>query len=304
MRRLIALASLVTGCISLGDPGAVDRRVHGETATGRFVDETAYEVMLTAALDEAAGRYEQAEGRYLLLTRLDGGSADAWSRLGLARCRRGVGRAHVDAAFDEAARVEPEFAPAWERRARCQLSRGEVDAASRSAARAFAAEPTSLDVSSLLIELARRRGDEAEATRLTRGLRVMAPGAVRGGPRAPDGLREVDVALLRGRYDEARAASRAAGLTPPGLALRAAALGRLSFARELAALSPGSADARVAAYAADGAAELVASVDGASPLALALLRDTLSRRGLAEAALLVPRVVSDDPLVRALEGAR
>lgn len=305
MRALIALSLLASGCAALGEPSSVDRRVHGATSPGRFVDEGAYEVALTAAIDDAEGRVERAEGRWALLTRLDPGSADAWSRLASARCRRGVARAHVDAAFERAFGAEPDYAPAWERRARCQLSRGEIAEASESASRAFALEPTSRDVTRLLIELAARRGDEREVARLTLGARALMPGALVSPRPVDDGVRGVDSALLRARYEDARAAARAAGMAAPTLALRAAALGRLAFARELAALAPDSPDARVAAYAADPAATAAPpSLDGASALALALLRHTLSRRGLGDAAAALPRASSDDPLVRALDGAR
>ncbi|MCC6646516.1 MAG: hypothetical protein IT374_13205 [Polyangiaceae bacterium] len=301
MRRLIALSLLASGCASIGDPGVVDRRVLGRTTPGRFIGETAYEVSLTAALDDEAGRLEAAEGRYLLLTRLDGQSADAWSRLGSARCRRGVAQAAVDDAFDHAARVEPRYAPAWVRRGRCALSRGDLVAAARSAARAFAAEPTSPDVSELSIEVARRRGDGAEADRLARGLRALSPSVARRDVRRRAGLPEVDTALLRGRDDDARAAAIQAHLSLTALAVRAAALGRLAVARELAALTPDAPDARIVAYAVDEAAAPTTSIDGASPLALALLRDTLRRRGLGDAAALLPAPTSDDALVRALE---
>ncbi len=302
MRGLIAASLLLLpSCASLGDPTVVDRRVRGETSPGRFVDEIAYEVALTAALDDAAGRLEQAEGRYALLTRLDPASADAWSRLAATRCRRGVGRAHVDDAFARARRAEPNFSPMWARLARCQLSRGELQAANDSASRAFALEPTSPAASELLIELAKRRGDADEVTRLTLGARALGLAASPRRAETPD-RRRVDGALLRGRYDDARAAARAAGLDTSTLALRAAALGRLTFARELAALTPESVDARVALYAADPTGPgMPASLEGASALALALLRQTFARRGLGDAAAALPRPPSDDPLIRALE---
>ena len=264
-------------------------------------------------------------------------------------------------AFARAAEIDPAYEEAWTERARCHLNRGELDDAARAARGAvsldpdreepaillalvlerqghleearhwldglIARDPSSIEAHEAMAAFAARTGDEgrrnasAEALALLRPPRSGAGIARRGDAVSLSGI---DAAIGRRDFDRARRLALAARLSSGALALRAAAVGSVSFARIEAELvlaaDPADVDARVAATviadltrddAAFARALSGVPANGApiSPLAAVLMAELLDRRIGSEARRawlngVGPLANSDDPLVSAVANRR
>ncbi|HEY3593213.1 MAG TPA: tetratricopeptide repeat protein [Polyangiaceae bacterium] len=251
-------------------------------------------------------------------------------------------------AFARAAEIDESYEELWTERARCHLQRGELGAAESDAARGVSADPDRVEPVLTLVMVLEREKRFDDAKRWLSGLIVRQPPSLDAAEAAyafavrtqdvplRDAARralaatrpersvpspaDVDAALLRNEFDVARRLAMAARLSSGSLALRAAALGRASFARSEADLvlgaDPSDTDARVAAIAAadlsrDGAA-LARAVSGLpdaplplSPLAALVLSEVLRRRIGDDAARPMREMAgaaekSDDALVRAV----
>jgi tetratricopeptide (TPR) repeat protein len=260
-------------------------------------------------------------------------------------------------AFARAERIDPTYEETWTERARCHLNRGELDDAARAARAAVSLDPDRRETAILLALVLERQGHLEEARRWLNGLiardassieahEAMAAFAVRTGdegrrlgseealallrpPLSGAGvlrrgeavsLSGIDAAIGRGDFDRARRLALAARLSSGALALRAAALGSVSFARIEAELvlaaDPADGDARVAATVAADLARDDAAFSRAlsgvpandaplSPLATLLMAELLSRRVGADARRawlhgVGPLANSNDPLVSAV----
>lgn len=319
----VAAAGLGAGCGVLGDD-TVTRRVHGHTHVGHFVSEDAYLAYAEGAIAEARGEHDRALAAYQRAADEDPRSADPWTRIAAVRCARGDATDATEAAFARAMSRDATYAPAFAERARCRLSRGDAERALGDAETAVRLDPSDPTTTLGLAACLRALGRDGEAARWLRGLRAHAPGEPRaqaelsaltasaGAPeRRP--LSDVDAALAASDLSRARRAA-AGKLSSAELALRAAALGAMSLAREQALLvlgaEPTSADARVALLVAGDALADASAVERAlsavpertappSALAALLLREVLSRRageGAAEA-IAIPNADERDPLV-------
>jgi tetratricopeptide (TPR) repeat protein len=325
---------------------------------GRFITDDAYAAYLRGALLEAQGKRQAALSAYIEGARQDPDSPELLTRIGVLRCvGEGAGEAKnaPGAAFDRAASVDPAYEEAWTERARCHLKRGELEDAEQAARVAVSLDPDRIEPAVLLSLVLERRNHIDEAARWLDGLVIRDPASIeaaeamlafasrtndvarkasaeralaslgaRAGRRSSadkvgTSLADVDSALSRGAFDEARRLALAARLSSGALGLRAAAIGAATFAKEQAELvlaaDPADVDARVAAAVAadllrDDEALARTLVDASSargalsPLAGVLMAELLDRRIGASAkkawldALRVPLTEIPDPLVR------
>jgi tetratricopeptide (TPR) repeat protein len=351
---LVFAASLATGCAS---STKVTRSVGGRLVRGRFVTDDAYAAYLRGALLEAQGHREAALVAYTEGVRHDPESPELLTRIGALVCdRTDAARASAKpgAAFDQAAAIDPAYEEAWTERARCHLKRGQLADAEHAARTAVSLDPDRVETVLLLALVLERQEHIDEAGHWLRGLTVRNPasieaqeamlafaerthdeaskagaeraltdlGARANGRTAASGraaVADVDAAIARGAFDEARRLALSARLSSGGLALRAAAVGAVPFAQRQAELvlaaNPGDTDARVAAAI---AADLMRDDDAlaralstpptppspVSPLAGLLMAELLDRRVGADAknawigALGSPASESHDALMR------
>jgi len=241
----------------------------------------------------------------------------------------GEASAKPAAAFDRAAAIDPDYEEVWTERARCHLKRGQLAAAEHAARIAVSLDPSRVECALLLSLVLERQERIEEAARWLQGLVVRNPTSVEAqeamaafAERTRDDVRrdaaeralaelgartnrktlaskarpsvaDVDAAIARGAFDEARRLALRARVSSGALALRAAAVGAASFARTQAELvlaaDPDDADARVAAAVAadllrdDDALErattaVPSSRAPVSPLAGLLMAELLDRR--------------------------
>jgi hypothetical protein len=190
---------------------------------------------------------------------------------------------------------------------------GRADDAKRWLTGLVARVPESREAQDAALGFATRTGNAALRESSRRALELL--GSVTPAARA-----DVDAALLRGELDRARSMAATLRLSSGALALRAAALGNVRFARAesdlVLAADPSDSDARVAsivaadlAHDAPALARALTDLPGAStpvsPLGALLLSEVLRRRigdGAARAmrAFAGAAETSDDPLVRAV----
>jgi tetratricopeptide (TPR) repeat protein len=334
--------------------------VGGHRVQGRFVADEAYAAYLKGVVLETQGRLEAAMAAYGEAIDHDPESAELWTRLGVLRCsealRSGGKSAGPWDAFRRASEIDPTYEETWTEKARCHLKRGELGDAASAARVAVSLDPDRADPAILLALVLERQGHEEESRRWLDGLVAREPWslaaheamvafatrtrddvrrqaseealAVLRPPRA-DGkaprrdsasLADIDAAIERGDFDRARRLALGARISSGALALRAAALGSIPFARAQAdlvlAADPGDGDARVAAtVAADLARDDVALERAVSamprvgaplsPLATLLMAELLARRIGPDAQrawmdAAGPLAKSDDPLVAAV----
>jgi tetratricopeptide (TPR) repeat protein len=232
-------------------------------------------------------------------------------------------------AFTRAAEIDPQYEETWTERARCHLRRGQLDQAVSAARVATSLDPDRLEPPLLLAQILERQGRIVEARQWLdglvvreptsaeaheamagfaarthddprreaslRALSVLRPPRVDDKPfqRARPTLAEIDAALSNGEFERAQSLALSARVSSGALALRAAALGIVGFARTHAELvltaDPSDSDARVAAaVAADLARDdtaLSTTVSSLpefstplSPLATLLMAELLERR--------------------------
>jgi len=263
-------------------------------------------------------------------------------------------------AFTRAAEIDPEYEETWTERARCHLRHGQLEQAARAARIATSLDPNRVEPPLVLAQILERQGRLVEARQWLDGLVVREPTSSeaheamagfagrthddarreaseralfnlrpsRDGEkpfkRTRPSLSEIDSALGDRDFVRAENLALSARVSSGALALRAAALGVVAFARAHAALvlnaDPSDSDARVAAaVAADLAhddealsttlSSVPASSTPLSPLATLLMAELLDRRlgsgvkqtWLARAGLPPP---TGDPLVAVVAARR
>ncbi len=359
VRVFITLLStlLASGCASYG---SVTRMAGGHRIEGRFVADEAYAAYLRGVVFETEGQLDAAISAYTEATRHDPDSADLWTRIGALRCAmpgRPEDRS-TDPwdAFRRALKLDPQYEETWTERARCFLRRGHLENAAEAARVAVSLDPERAEAAILLSLILERRGNVDEAKRWLDGLIAREPTSVeaheamvafaartqdreraeaseqalaelrpardqrRPLKRSRPSLSDVDAALTHGDLARARSLAVAGRLSSGALAVRAAAMGRVSFAQAQAELvlgaDPTDGDARVAAaVAADLArdeAALFRALSGLpkspsqlSALATLLMGELLGRRigPVAQTAWMRaagPVAIADDPLLSAV----
>lgn len=278
----------------------VVRVYDGKPVTGRFIEYDAYAAYgrgLEAKHDRnfrVAARWFEEAAKY------DPSSAEIQTHLGEALCALG-GLQRAAEAFAAAEKIDPTYAPLFRTWAKCALEAdGYEYEANLYAWRAFRLDPDDEQTVVIYASALRKQTNYDEAARLLDSFLLRHANAVdawrerhslavqqkdrgmiakstetlmRLAPRlqpqlsAVDSsfgpLAQVDAAIRQGNIDEARRAARHAHLPPAELAIRAAAMGASTLAREQAELvlgaDPSSASARVAlASASDALADATA----------------------------------------------
>ncbi len=134
-----AAALALAGCAATP---AVDRMYGGRVVAGRYVGPEAYAAFLRGAIAEAAGDAGAALVAYEEAARLDREGPEVWARIAAVRCAADPRDARADDAFARAFAADATYAPAWEAKARCALSRGDERGAAAAARRAAELDPT------------------------------------------------------------------------------------------------------------------------------------------------------------------
>jgi Tfp pilus assembly protein PilF len=335
----------------------VEGRFVGDQAYGAYLKGVVLETQ--GRLDAAAAAYEEAilhdPDSAELWTRLGALRCSAPVKPGSPTTQSGPWDA-----FTRAAEIDPEYEETWTERARCHLLHGQLEQAARAARIATSLDPNRIEPPLLLAQILERQGRLVEARQWLDGLVVREPTSAEAheamarfagrthddarrepSERALSNLRpprdddqpfkrarpsfsEIDAALGQGDFERAKNLALSARLSSGALALRAAALGIVAFARAQAELvltaDPSDSDARVAAaVAADlgrdedalsaTLSSLPASSTPLSPLATLLMAELLDRR-------LGPRVkqtwlgkagaptTTGDPLIAAVAARR
>lgn len=323
-----------TGCALFGND-EVARKVHGRTIRGHFVAPNAYGHFVQGSVLEARGDLEGARRAYQIAVAEAPEEPEPLIRLGAVECRLGTDPTNT---FERARQRDPELASLWAERAACFLLADKPDRAVADATRAMELGPSDPTNSLLLGRALRAAHRDEDAAKMLRAAVARWPDDVRiveweraareGGsgpgadpptfprrltpPRRGD-TTALEEALRRGDDDGAAKAAATTHVPLTDLALRAAAFGRVALAdrtaRLVLAADPASADARIALLvAADlgredaafavGLAPFPGPATPPSPLALALLDETLRRRlPLDELTSFAPSPPSDDPVV-------
>lgn len=304
----------MTLCSGCTEP-VVARSAGGHVYGGRFINARAYEAYARGALEEAEGRYDDAARSFRTAVESDEEGPEPWTRLGAVLCHQGDLIAATDA-FEQAVSVDATFAGAHREWARCLLAKRQPKDALLQAELAFLLAPDDASTVDIYVEaldaanqqmvaarllvarLLEQRPRRADAERLAklRGvledellgpfaralLEATAPEVgqrvdLEAKPSVPD-RGSMDAALSRGDLAGARRMATRAKVSQGEIALRAAAMGRLSEAREQAELVLGADPADV-----NAAVALLAATDERDPIALGraanMLRDARGRLG-------------------------
>jgi len=306
----IALIAGAWGCAT--HPSTVTRMADGVVHQGRYIPGEAYAQYARGAALESAGELASARSAYALALEFDPRSPEILARLGSLDCRnaRSARDAHASralAAFDEALRAEPTSTAALSEAARCRARLGEAETAFSLALAAARADPDSLAVQLLVVDLAEAKGSTNVAREWLDALVARSPSsrpawvrlaafARRHGDtgralRAAQALRRLHVsvpgtdesrlerALRSGELARARREAVVLRISAGDLAARAALCGALDLAREQAEL----------ALAAD-------PTDVDAWIALLAIRDlTQNGDGLADALRAAPREPATPP---------
>jgi tetratricopeptide (TPR) repeat protein len=329
----LMLASLLgTGCASsypvtrMVGGHRVQGRFVGDQAYAAYLKGVVLETQ--GRFDAAAAAYEEAivhdPDSAELWTRIGALRCSASARPGAPTSENGPWDA-----FTRAAEIDPEYEETWTERARCHLRRGQLEQAASAARVATSLDPDRLEPPLLLAQILERQGRIAEARQWLDGLVVREPTSTEAHeamagfasrthddarreaslralsvlrpPRLEDkpfqrvrpSLAEIDSALSSRDFDRAESLALSARVSSGALALRAAALGIVGFARAHAELvlsaDPSDSDARVAAAVAadiarddDALTAIVSALPDSStplsPLASALMAELLDRR--------------------------
>jgi tetratricopeptide (TPR) repeat protein len=254
MRRCFFDSSaLVAALFSLACHGApeVTRIASGRDASGGWIPPEAYAAYLEGTIAETQGDAAAAARAYERTITEDPEAAEAWARLGAARCLQAPTQA--DRAFARARSLAVDLEDAWLAKAECELKRGNAARAVESAERALALGPSDPEASRALSSALEAAGQPERARRIRHALALERNV---GPPLAPQNDSELAVerALDHGDVTSARAAARAARWPDAEVALRALGMGRPDLAARIAELSlvsdPGDASARIAALTA------------------------------------------------------
>lgn len=330
----VALALAAPALAGCAEPEVV-RLVDGRPQAGRYISDDAYALFARGAEAEVRGDVGNAVRAFQAAAIQDPESPEIWTRLGALHCSAARAPAEPPpqamSDFARAEAADASFAPLHRERARCLLEHGRVQGALSAVERAVALDPSDPETFVVKAQALERAGKVDDARRTLRGLTVSHPragapwvallelgkragdvalvheaarragerGVARAFEAAEPMLASIDAALRAGDLNDARRLAGKARLGEAELAVRAAALGRITLAREQAALvlgaDPADASARIALASAAELAGDTAALDAAmraiprrhtipSPLARLLFAELLGRRSGTDAA--------------------
>lgn len=159
---LIVAGLATTGCAA---EQVVDRSYDGRIVEGRFIEPEAYASFLSGVLSESGGDMASALASYARAERLDPGGPEIWTRIAAVRCAASPRDKRADEALSRALAVDEHYAPAWKVKAKCELARGDSNAAEAAALRAAQLEYAS-DTTAVLSHVDPRPSDEATRRRI------------------------------------------------------------------------------------------------------------------------------------------
>jgi tetratricopeptide (TPR) repeat protein len=258
------VGATLSGCVVRGE--TVTRVADGVPHEGRYIAEDAYALYARGALLEAHGDRNGALAQYLAALDADPDAPEILAHVARLNCEL-AGSPTDDwarrarAAVTRALAIDAESSVVLAESARCHARFREIRRALADALRAARADPESMRIQLLVVELAEAAGQLALARAWLDALvarspdsrlawryvaefaeRTRDPGrALRAArasadDRASARQRSLSAALARGDLDAARSAATALGISPGELAARATLEGKPSLAREQAEL--------------------------------------------------------------------
>jgi hypothetical protein len=144
MRRLALIAALIApmACARY----QVTRVVDGQIMLGEVIAPEAYASFLRGAIAEEARDFPRALAAYEDTGRLDSENPEVWTRIASVRCAINPRDSGARWAAARALALDPDYAPAWTARAKCELARGEDRVSvERDALRAADDEPRAVE---------------------------------------------------------------------------------------------------------------------------------------------------------------
>ncbi len=168
MRRLALLAAMLLAPAACSKY-QVTRVVDGQIMNGEYIQPEAYAAFLRGAIAEEARDLPGALVAYEEAARIDGDNPEIWTRVSSVRCAINPRDSGARWASARAVALDPDYAPAWTARAKCDLARGEDRVgAERDALRAADEEPKAVapQVELALLEEKHPRSSEMARNRL------------------------------------------------------------------------------------------------------------------------------------------
>ncbi|WP_394820757.1 hypothetical protein [Pendulispora albinea] len=144
----------------------VNRVYDGRLVEGGLVLPEEYATFLRGAMAEEQGDLAGALHAYEAVSESAPRDPEIWTRIGAVRCQKDARDDRAKTALDRALSLDPEYAPAWAAKARCELLRG-VDRASveRNALRAVEFDPQAVQPQVILATALAMQPAHAEAAR-------------------------------------------------------------------------------------------------------------------------------------------
>jgi hypothetical protein len=201
----------------------VERVYDGHVVDGRFIAPEGYAAFLRGASADAGGDLKGSLASYAEAIRIDERAPEIWTRIGDVRCRLDPRDQQADAGFARALALDAAYARAWAAKARCALSRNDVESARAAARRAAQLDPEADTANALLARTAAPERRESErsllvALTLTAREPIVAWDALAGWARASDDMTLLALSLVQlarlapgRREDIAMAAEELAG---------------------------------------------------------------------------------------------
>jgi hypothetical protein len=139
----------------------VERAYDGRVVDGRFIAPEGYAAFLRGASADAGGDLKGSLTSYAEAIRIDARASEIWTRIGDVRCRSDPRDQEADASFARALALDGAYARAWAAKARCALSRNDVESARAAARRAAQLDPDADTANALLARTAAPEGRES-----------------------------------------------------------------------------------------------------------------------------------------------
>jgi tetratricopeptide (TPR) repeat protein len=262
MRNIgLLFAFALSGCFG---QNSVTRVVDGQAREGRAIDESAYAAYLRAALEQQAGKREQALEELDRALDSDALSPEILTRIGELRCGTTQASGAVSAkatraalgAFSRALGLDGSYAPAWLGRARCLERSGRRAEALVAAERAAYFDPLRVESTTTVARLLFAAGRDDEAWAWLDALVLLEPSSIDA-----ERARLAAAERQRSAFRRDRSRQRLAALGRPVAAAERAALERALARGDLAsarahALALGISGAELALLACESAPEL------------------------------------------------
>lgn len=163
-RRLVSRIGCAIGALVLcGCAREVTRISDGTARRERAIAPQAYSAFARGRLQELEGNRQAALDSYREVLRHDTAADEAWTRIGVLNCE--LDKVEAARAFARAERLNATSSSLYSAKARCALRQGNYAAAASAALSALQLAPNDEQVSLLLVQVLRARGNLKEALR-------------------------------------------------------------------------------------------------------------------------------------------